>query len=83
MNTNIYWDIQICISVPLKSIFCCSLLAKHLENILRIIVEGNSWETNKQSIDKVRCAVEEKRPHNNLSRNSAAVNVKSLSNDDI
>ena len=62
---------------------------KRLENILRVMEEGSSLETfdpiaaiNKWSIDKVRPALKEKRPCSCKSRNSAKVNVKSLSDDD-
>ena len=60
-----------------------------MENILRIMKEGGSWETfdpmsaiKKWSIDKVRPATDEKGPGRYKSRNSAEVNVKSLSDDD-
>ena len=60
--------------------FRCSLVAKRLDNILRIMEEGSSWETfdpistiRKLSIDKVRRATEVKRPQSYKSRNSAEV----------
>ena len=59
------------------------------ENILRIMKDGSRWETfdpisaiNKWSIDKVRQVIKEKGRHSCKSRNSAKVNVKSLSDDD-
>ena len=51
--------------------------------------EGSSQETfgptsriKKWSVGKVKCATEEKGPRSYKSRNSAEVNVKSLSDDD-
>ena len=74
---------------PVKTNFRCSLGVKRLENILRIMEEGSSWETfdpmsaiRKWGIDKVRRATEEKGRRSYKSRNSAEVNVKSLSDDD-
>ena len=59
------------------------------ENILRIMKDGSRWETfdpisaiNEWSIDRVRHAIKEKGPRSCKSRNSAKVNVKSLSDDD-
>ena len=45
---------------------------------------GNFWPnvSNKWSIDKVKHATEEKGPCSNKSRNSAKVNVKSVTDDD-
>ena len=60
--------------------FRCSLVVKRLENILRIMEEGSSWETfdpisaiKKMRIDKVRRATEAKGPQSYKSRNSAEV----------
>ena len=72
-----------------KTNFHCSLAVKRLENILRIMKEGISWETldpmsaiKKWSIDTVRRTPEEKGSRSYKPRNSAKVNVKSLSDDD-
>ena len=69
--------------------FRCSLGVKCLENILRIMEEGGSWETfdsmsaiKNWSIDKVRRSTEEKGPRSCKSHNSAEVNVKTFSDDD-
>ena len=67
----------------------CSLGVNRLENILRIMEEGRIWETfgptyvrKKWSTDKVRYTTEEKRSRSHKSRNSAKVNVTTLSDDD-
>ena len=59
-----------------KNNFCCSLVFKHLENILRITEEGSSQGTfdpmtaiNNWIIDKVRCGIQEKGPHSYKSHN--------------
>ena len=69
--------------------FPCFPGVKRLKIILRIMEEGSSWETldpisaiNKWSIDKIRRAIKKKGPRSCKSRNSAKVNVKSLSDDD-
>ena len=71
-----------------KTSFRCSLGVKRFENILRIMEEGSSWETfdpisaiMKWSIDRVRCTTEETGSCSYRTRNSAKVNVKSLSDD--
>ena len=72
-----------------KNNFHCCLCVKHLGNILRTMEEGSSWQTfvlisviKKWNIDKVRRTTMEKGQHSYKSRNSAKVNVKSLSDDD-
>ena len=72
-----------------KTNSCCSLGVKCLENILRIMEEGSSWETfdpisaiKKWSNDKVRHTTKEKRSRSYKSCNFAKMNVKSLSDDD-
>ena len=73
----------------IKTNFCCSLGVKHLENILKIVEEVSSWGNfdlisamKKWSIDRIRRTAEEKESRSYQSRNSAKVNVKSLSDDD-
>ena len=68
--------------------FRCSL-STFQKILLKIMEEGSSQETfnpmsaiTKQAIDKVRRATEEKGSRGFKSRNSAKVNVKSLSDDD-
>ena len=65
--------------------FRCFLGVKSLENILRIIQEGSSWENfdsmsamKKWSIDKVRHTTLEKGPHSYQSHNSAKVKTLSV-----
>ena len=72
-----------------KTNFHCSLRVKRLRNILEIMEEGSSWQTfvsisviKKWNINKVRRTTGEKVPHRCKSRNSAKVNVESLSDDD-
>ena len=69
--------------------FRCSLGFKCLEKNSRIIEEGSNWETfdpisaiKKWSIAKVRRASEKEGLSSYKSRNSAEVNIKSLSDDD-
>ena len=69
--------------------FRCYRGVKLLENILKIMEKGSSLETfdpmsaiKKWSIDKFRHTTEEKGPRNCKWRNSAEVNVESLSDDD-
>ena len=71
-----------------KTNFRGSIGVKQLENILRAMEEGSSWETfdpisavKKWGIDTVRRTIKEKISRNLKSRNSAKVNVKSLSDD--
>ena len=71
-----------------KTNFRGSIGVKQLENIFRAMEEGSSWETfdpisaiKKWGIDTVRRTIKEKISRNLKSRNSAKVNVKSLSDD--
>ena len=62
------------------------LPVKRLENILKRVAVTDfltqCQQKKKWSIDKVRCAVEERVQYSYKSRYSAEVNVKSFSDDD-
>ena len=87
LRSNVWSDVllmlRLLVFFKLSSVkinFRCSLVVKRLENILRIMEEGSSWETfdpistiRKLSIDKVRHATEVERPQSYKSRNSAEV----------
>ena len=65
--------------------FPCFPGVKRLKHILRIMEEGSSWETLDPISainNKIRRAIKKKGPRSCKSRNSAKVNVKSLSDDD-
>ena len=87
LRSNVWSDVllmlRLLVFFKLSSVkinFRCSLVVKRLENILRIMEEGSSWEIfdpistiRKLSIDKVRHATEVERPQSYKSRNSAEV----------